>query len=162
MITWREWRDNNFNPNEIIAYHGSSKKFKNFDFSYINSGTGDGGMYGPGFYFTEDKELAKVWNESGYLYKVKLSFKKPFVCRNDKDREYLSDLIKSDYREESGNKVNVHNMKKFFSLGFDSIVSLSEEWEMWENPEDPRNIEYHDQYVSFKRGQIKIISVEEY
>lgn len=47
-------------PTKITAYHSSPNKFTRFDIAKFNSGTGDNGMYGKGFYFTESSELAKA------------------------------------------------------------------------------------------------------
>lgn len=152
------WRDEHFNVHKIIAYHGSANKFNHFDFSYIDNGTGDGGMYGPGFYFTESPELAKEWNEKGYLYKVELTFDNPYVLHGGSyENEKFSDLIHAEYDEEADK--NTNDMTDFFKAGYDSVVSLHEEWA---NPEDENDVEYHDQYVAFKDGQIRILEVEEY
>jgi len=140
----------------IIAYHGSSHKFNKFDISKVNTGHNDGGMWGPGLYFTESESLAKEWNDNGYLYKVQLTFQNPYICRNEEDREKLLELI-SDKRQRNTN-YNYHNMTKFFDLGYDSIVSLNEEWDVIKDGSK----EYHNQYVAFKNDQIKILSCEKY
>lgn len=142
----------------IVAYHGSSHKFDKFDISKVNTGHNDGGMWGPGLYFTESESLAKEWNDSGYIYKVQLTFQHPYICKDEKDREKLLELIFGE-RQYDGD-YNYHDMTKFFDLGYDSIVSLNEEWESTDGKK--ANKEYHDQYVAFKNDQIKILSCEKY
>lgn len=152
------WRDSHFNIHEIIAYHSSPYNFNSFDFSHLNEGHGDGGMYGPGFYFTESPELARSWNEKGYLYKVRLTFNNPYVLYgNDKELEKFCELIHAEYDEKSDK--NINDMTDFFNKGYDSIVSLHEEWV---SPKNVKDIEYHDQYVAFKENQIKILKVIKY
>ena len=50
-------------------------------------------------------------------------------------------------------------MTDFFEAGYDSVVSLHEEWS---NPEDKDDVVYHDQYVAFDESQIKILEVKKY
>ena len=143
-------------PIQILGYHSSPVEFDHFDFSKIDTTTGDGGALGPGFYFGETSEFAKIWNEEGYLYICLLTFKHPYVCRNDKDREDLYKLIKAKLNDE-GN--NTQDMTDFFEQGYDSIISLNEKWD---NPEDKKDIKYHNQYVAFEDDQIKILKVKKY
>ena len=138
----------------LIGYHGSPKKFNKFELDKVDSGHGDGGMYGPGIYFTEDPELAKIWNEHGYLYKCKLTFDNPYVVNNG-DTEDIQELIKSDYK----NNRNYNDMTDFFNQGYDSVVSNNE---TWEDPTGKNPPEKHNQYVAFKPEQIQILSVEKY
>ena len=140
----------------IIAYHGSNKKFDHFDFSYFNEGVGDGGMYGKGFYFCESPELAKSWHKHGYLYKCLLIFKNPFISKNNKDMDKLIELINAQLDE---NDMNTNDMTEFFEEGYDSIISLNEEWN---DPDDETDVEYHNQYVAFEENQIKILNVSKY
>ena len=154
------WRNSHFNVHDIQAYHGSSKLFENFDLSYLNKGKGDGGMYGPGFYFTEDTELAKIWNESGYLYLCQLHFDNPYVMYGtEEEHAAFTKLIKADFDETTNQ--NTYDMTEFFRRGYDSVVSLSEKWE---NQEGNRPVTYsfHDQYVAFFPEQIKILKVQRY
>ena len=141
---------------QYTAYHSSKNEFDEFDFSKLNTGTGDGNMWGNGFYFCESPTFAKEWNDHGYLYKCRLTFKNPYVCETQDDRDELSDLINAQLDEDG---MNTQDMTEFFDLGYDSVVSLNEEWN---DPDDEDDIEYHNQYVAFKKGQIKILSVSKY
>ena len=139
-------------PISLIAYHGSAKKFDKFDLSKVNTGTNDGGMFGKGIYFTESPELAKAWNDTGYLYKVKLNIKNPIILETDEDRENF-------FAEYSNRGINNINTEKIITNGFDGIISNNE---IWTNPQNLDDITKHSQYVIFDTNDIEIIEVTQY
>lgn len=49
----------------ILAYHGSTKDFVEFMHEFIGS---NGDSYGPGFYFTSDKEVARIYGVAKAYY----------------------------------------------------------------------------------------------
>lgn len=60
--------------NNYIAYHGSPKEFQDFSYEYLGS---TGTAEGFGFYFTSDKNVAKMFSEGNPLKKAILDIKKP-------------------------------------------------------------------------------------
>ncbi len=74
-----------------VFYHGGTADFTVFDKDMIGSASGV--LYGEGFYFTPDREVAEEYAEvsSGYystkLYECYLSIKKPYFL---KERDYYS------------------------------------------------------------------------
>lgn len=70
--------DKNVNPfvklNEKIAYHGTDKQFDKFDKSYIYTNYAE---LGYGFYF--DTDIANAESYGNKIFKVKLTYKKPFI-----------------------------------------------------------------------------------
>ena len=132
----------------IIAYHTSSKKFDKFDISKVNTGTNDGGMWGDGLYFTDSEKAAKIFNKSGYLYKVELKFEHPYICNNESERNKLMRFLKCQMKGDR----NITDMKDFFEQGYDSIISNNEPWDNSKA----------NQYIAFKNDQIKILEVTKY
>lgn len=139
----------NENAISIIGYHGSSHKFDEFDLDKAGSNT-DAGMYGKGIYFTDSIELAKQWNEHGYIYKCRLTFNNPFISKSTKDIDKYYDIVVED------DTLDINNLLK---AGYDGLLSYDEEWK------DPRNNEvvgYHNQYVCTDTSQIEILNIQEY
>lgn len=57
----------------MLVYHGSKELFEAFDYSKIGlNGTSEG----KGFYFTDNKNIALGYGESGYVYTVEFKGKK--------------------------------------------------------------------------------------
>lgn len=59
---------------EIKAYHGSGKRFKDFKTSKMSSKIGQD-TYGWGFYFTDSEDVAKIYaniNDKNYVYHITL------------------------------------------------------------------------------------------
>lgn len=138
--------------NSVVAYHGSRNLFKYFDPNKLNTGVGDNGMWGPGFYFSESNSIAKSWFDHGYLYKCELKFNKPYIVDSEEERNRLGELLKLDYI----NGKNKWDMTDFFKAGYDSIISR---YELWDNGK--RKMKHH-QYVMFSPNQIKILKVSKY
>lgn len=60
----------------VTVYHGSPKKFKQFNFSKIGT---NGTSEGKGIYFTTNKSIASGYGQDGYLYTVKLHINKSLI-----------------------------------------------------------------------------------
>lgn len=139
----------NNNPVDIIAYHGSPSKFAKFDLSKAGSNT-DSGMYGKGIYFTNDLDLAKSWNDHGYLYKCKLKFNNPFISNNSGDISKYYKIIEYD---------NSLDIQKLIKAGYDGLISNNEEWT---DPRTNRLKGIYNQYVCTNPNQIKILEITKY
>lgn len=59
--------------NMTYYYHGSPNDFKEFDYKRIGE---NGTSHGIGFYFTDNKDVAKGYAQEKYLYEVSLDGKK--------------------------------------------------------------------------------------
>ena len=59
----------------LLMWHGTTKKFDRFDVRYLSPT----GAYGPGFYFTNDYELAKEYSDGGEPVAAYLSIKAPWT-----------------------------------------------------------------------------------
>lgn len=59
----------------LLMWHGTTKKFDRFDVRYLSPS----GAYGPGFYFTNDYELAKDYSNRGEPISAYLSLKSPWT-----------------------------------------------------------------------------------
>ena len=163
----------------LIAYHGSAKKFDNFSLDFV--GTGDHGReHGYGFLFSNKKDVAEKYNK-GYLYTVSIPsdvcliheqdfiFEQPFfVYYTFKE---IADLYFKDYRykwedittkfsginfyfmiaEILGKNTNYKYNEKLASELFDSYGILG----MCYNAVDSMY------YTIFNPKNIKIIDVEE-
>jgi len=79
----------------LLMWHGTTKKFTVFDKSFL----APSGAYGPGFYFTSDYELAKMYSGDGEPVPAYLSIKKPWT--QDRDEPYDSPRHRS-FRGMSG------------------------------------------------------------
>lgn len=79
---------------KMLVYHGSPNKFDKFSYDKIRT---NGTMEGAGFYFTDNKEIAKGYGgNSGYLYTAKLNINKSLS--NEKKTltiKEVEDLIKA-------------------------------------------------------------------
>lgn len=76
------------NGKPLIVYHGSSdNNIKSFDLNLTGKNT-DSGMYGKGFYFTNDIKYASTYNrntEKGSVLSCYLSIKNPLIINNKND-----------------------------------------------------------------------------
>lgn len=90
------------NGNPRIVYHGANAKFDAFDPTKI--GTLNGRSEGPGFYFTTDKSVAKMYEDraaDGALYEVYLRIEKPMRYDHPAlSRKKVADLLAETARQE--------------------------------------------------------------
>lgn len=71
----------------MVVYHGSpDADIKSFKTDKIGSST-DSGMFGKGFYFTNEKSYADTYNRTGTgkTYALYLSIKNPLIIKDKKD-----------------------------------------------------------------------------
>lgn len=74
----------------LVCYHGSSNKFTEFSHDFLGTAS-DSGMYGDGFYFTDNIEDAKEYGD--IIYEVYLNMKNPLIIKGaEQDTELLINL----------------------------------------------------------------------
>lgn len=89
----------------MMVYHGSDEKFDRFDYSKIGK---NGTSEGKGFYFTDNKNIAKGYGENGYLYLVEFKGNKSLSIEEKtisipQLKEFLIELNKlTDYLSNWG------------------------------------------------------------
>jgi hypothetical protein len=135
-----------FNTDNIIAYHGSNAKFNKFDMKYF--GRTDDGMWGKGIYFISDKRVAQSFG-SDYLYTCRLKLNKPYIIEmstvgNNEDSEDSSKYYSLTNRDN-----NVLKRK-----GYDSIIVKDE---LWEGSFTTRA----NEYIVFDPSDIEIVDVKD-
>ena len=87
----------------LVVYHGTKKEFDEFDIKKVGSQT-DTGMFGNGFYFTEDKTKAEGYaGEKGEVMSMYISMKNPLIINKSSDipnievpEETIEDLENAD------------------------------------------------------------------
>ena len=87
------------NGNLKVMYHGSSKgDYTVFDKNKIGGNTKNKGIFGNGFYFTENRELADSYDHSpdrsGKTFETYLNMTNPFYWNDIKTEEQLNELNK--------------------------------------------------------------------
>lgn len=96
---FEESKIRNADGNLLIAYHGTKNTFDKFDKNKIGSNTHNKGLFGAGFYFTENEALASNYNwdenkSSDYKpMEVYLNIKNPFYWNNIRTEEDMNNLI---------------------------------------------------------------------
>jgi hypothetical protein len=92
------------NFNRIIAYHGGYDIKDHFEYSHIGSAQ-HGTIYGQGFYFTSEQDMAKDFSakcSKGYVYTVELTPKTPLtITEKELDKLVYSHLADDNNTEES-------------------------------------------------------------
>ena len=102
------------NGDPLVVYHGSMVK----NISIFDSSKSSRQLYGEGFYFTEDINLAETYavnnlfNTAGEIYKTYLKIEKPFILNSEEVDSYLAEIG----IDESEFKIN-----KMKELGYDGI-----------------------------------------
>ncbi len=131
---------------DITAYHGTPEKFTSFDLSKAGKST-DSGMFGKGFYFSDNVAEAKTYStrggKTGEVKTVKLNMKNPYVINTKADipdikvpNKTMADLKNSP---ENYSKMFTEFLKK---KGYDGVID---------------NLSKNKQYVVFDKSQIKIV-----
>lgn len=154
-IISKELRDKNFkewfgdskvvdkNGEPLVVFHGTNADFSEFDKAKVGQST-DSGMYGDGFYFTNDSEYANHYAKNGSVMPVCLKFRNPLII-NEKNQipqidlklETIEDMMNSDKKYSQAFR------KKVISMGYDGVID---------------NISGNGrQYVAFEPTQIKSI-----
>ncbi len=104
---------------ELELYHGTNKDFDKFDIKKFNTGSGDGGWLGKGFYFTNSYEYANSHADSneGIVVTAKVILKKPYI---------LTDALYSSRPQKFNNELGVNNASearvKLMKEGYDSVI----------------------------------------
>lgn len=151
-------------------YHGTGKDFENFESDKIGSTTGNDGLFGRGFYFTENENLAKdyIRDESnnyakkGYVFETKINMQKPFEWKSIKTEEEFNDFKnKMGFKDEgikwNNNSKEIHTLTtkeaerefsdKLKANGYDGIIYKYDKTT--------------SEYVVFDNKQIKVIKRKE-
>jgi hypothetical protein len=95
----------------LICYHGSNdKNIKIFDLDFVGKNT-DSGMFGKGFYFTDDEKYATTYNRNGNgdVLKVFLRLLNPLIINNKNDIPEI--IVPDDTIEDMYNAPNVYSEK---------------------------------------------------
>ena len=122
----------------LVVYHGTNADFDTFDKTKIGSSTKNKGIFGNGFYFTDDIKLAEGYNRknglvvkdgTGKVMPAYLTIKKPFFW-NKKDSASIAEKMgfpKS--RIKDGKLLPLVEEKQIFSFtkklkdnGYDGVV----------------------------------------
>ena len=88
MLAGQTLRDNK--GRLLVCYHGTSSKFSIFSHKKLGSST-DYGLYGDGFYFTDDSNIAKKYGNN--LLSVYLNIEKPYYIKNYMDTSNMLNYI---------------------------------------------------------------------
>jgi hypothetical protein len=101
--------DSNGNP--MICYHGSNdNNIKIFNLDLTGKNT-DSGMYGKGFYFTDDKKYANTYNrnKNGSVLQVFLRILNPLIITNKNDIPKIN--VPDDTLDDMYNAPNIYSLK---------------------------------------------------
>lgn len=152
-------------------YHGTGKDFENFDSEKIGSTTGNDGLFGKGFYFTENEKLAQDYirdannnyAKSGYVFETKINMQKPFEWKSIKtEEEFKTFKSKMGFKDEgiywnkSSNEIHSLTTKsaeaeftqKLKANGYDGVIYKYDK--------------STSEYVVFDKEQIKVLNRKKY
>lgn len=107
----------------LVVYHGgtASTEFSN---RYFNSGSGDGGWLGKGFYFTPDYDYAQSYvdnDERKQLLEVFVTAKNPYIIQNSLENGSYS-TSPTKLMNELNAKNSSEVQKALKDQGYDSII----------------------------------------
>jgi hypothetical protein len=112
---FKKWFSNskvvNKEGNPMICYHGSNNKdIKTFNLDLTGKNT-DSGMFGKGFYFTNNIKYANTYNrtKNGETLKVYLKISNPLMINNKIDIPKIE--IPDDSLEDMYNSPNIYSEK---------------------------------------------------
>lgn len=95
----------------MVCYHGThNKNIKIFDLDLAGTNT-DSGMYGKGFYFSDDIKYANTYNrnKNGETIKVYLNISNPLILNNKNDIPNIK--VPDDTIEDMYNAANIYSKK---------------------------------------------------
>lgn len=98
--------------NPLICYHGSNTEFDNFDNSKIKIG-----WLGKGFYFTDDKKIAKTFGKK--IMTCYINLKKPYIAESNDPSGLITEL-KNKYNLSLEHESDISIVLK--KKGFDGLV----------------------------------------
>ena len=99
----------------MVVYHGTNADFTSFDRNQIGSNTGNRGIFGEGFYFTDNAGTAEGYNRrngeiaadgSGNVMPVYLDVRNPFNWNSISDKAAFDRFIADHGLEDSGIRWN--------------------------------------------------------
>ncbi|MBR2507236.1 MAG: hypothetical protein IKB70_10150 [Bacilli bacterium] len=140
-----------------IVYHGTNNNFFTFNKALIGTNTNNLGIFGNGFYFTNNKTLAKTYNRkngslakdgSGQIMELYINIEKPFIYTDKNAASIAKDLNFPKNRIKNNVLLPIVNAKDILSFtkslkdsGYDGVI-----------------YDYGDgtkEYVAFNPNQIK-------
>jgi hypothetical protein len=107
----------------LVVLHGGTASTE-FSYRYFNSGSGDGGWLGKGFYFTPDYDYAQSYvdnDENKQLLEVFVTAKKPYIIQNSLENGSYS-TSPTKLMNELGAKTAGEVQKILKEQGYDSII----------------------------------------
>ena len=107
----------------MIVYHGSPNKFDVFDYGMIRT---NGTSEGVGFYFTNNKNIAKGYGSNGYLYTVDFNGKRPL---SDNKLTLTKEEAKTIIRFLDDELEFLSNYGDVAYEGYDKVFNLAVEME---------------------------------
>lgn len=138
---WRWFGDSKAVDNQgrpLVMYHGTESEFDTFKKNKISSNTGNFGMYGKGFYFTDMESTAKYYanfhGNKGIIIPVYLKLENPlYESEYKKDPEYVKAREK-DGNDDLGRMINTAKyIQKIANQGKnDGVISINGEYVVFE------------------------------
>ena len=107
---------------DMVLFHGTKNRFDKFDLSFFNSGSGDGGWLGKGFYFTDEYDYADSYAHAisgvdGTVLECRVRLKRPLI---------LSDPAYSTAPLKLANEFGASDSEKLTRIlqqeGYDGVV----------------------------------------
>lgn len=152
-------------------YHGTGRDFESFDEKQIGSTTGNDGMFGKGFYFTENEKLAtdyvrdnnNNYAKQGYVFKAKINMQKPFEWKSIKTEEQFNVFKKEMGFKNSEIRWNKTSNEIHTLISKEAIGEFTQK--LKEKGYDGVIYKYDKttgEYVVFDNKQIKIIERKKY
>lgn len=133
--------------NPLVVYHGTELDFNEFNISRVGTST-DSGMWGQGFYFTDDINYANRYAKNKKLLQCYLSIKNPYYIKNKIDipkikvpEDTLDDLKNSD---KNYSKIFTKLLK---DKGYDGVII---------------SLNGNNEFVVYNSNQIKSINAKEF
>lgn len=167
-----ENKEQDFSKSKVTKtlYHGTGKDFENFESDKIGSTTGNNGLFGRGFYFTENENLAKDYirdennnyAKKGYVFETKINVQKPFEWKSIKTEEQFNNFkkeigLKNENIKWNKNTNEIHMITdkeaenefttKLKEKGYDGVIYKYDKTT--------------SEYVVFDNKQIKVIKRKE-
>jgi hypothetical protein len=136
--------------NRELVYHGTDVLFNKFDISKIGSRT-DPGFFGRGFYFIDDKEIAKRWGK--YIVSAYVNLKNPLYTTGIEDfiqKSGYKSPLKNNLSREQNNLL----YKKEINRITDELIKKGYDGVIYTNSAGKK------QYISFFVEPIEILKVE--
>ena len=117
----------------------------------------DLGIYGVGFYFTDNIDIAKDFSEGGYVYKCELTLKRPYIIKNEQE---LNKFLNTYFKKINDNSHNNYSNSNYYREQTDKIISDGYDGVI-DYPGHNTSSSHGNwlQYVVYDASQIKILEV---